>query len=198
MHFSPIGPVFSRGEPASPPQPNEADAGPADSASAAQPGGRVWAAVLAVLLVLLLTGSAVAGVLFTRVRQSAAASASQQAAVAAARKAVTDLTTADYRHPQQYANRLRADATGKFLRLFVNSATGFRNILIQGKVETTGRAVSAGVQRAGPGSAELSVLAFVTVRNSQFPQGFQRVYRLTVSMVTAGSRWLVSSVRFVN
>jgi hypothetical protein len=88
-------------------------------------------------------------------------------------------------------------ATGKFLGLFANSATGFTGVLIQGKVLTTGRVAEVGVQRAGADTAQLSVLAYVTVKNSQNPRGAQHAYRLSVSMISAGSRWLVSDVEFV-
>jgi Mce-associated membrane protein len=53
------------------------------------------------------------------------------------------------------------------------------------------------VQQVGTDTAQLSVLAYVTVKNSQNPNGTQRAYRLSVSMVSAGSRWLVSNVEFV-
>jgi Mce-associated membrane protein len=150
-----------------------------------------------VLLALLIAGIVAAGIFLIQVRRADAAASRRQAAVAAARQAVADLTTADYQHPQQYVDRLRAVATGKFLGLFANSATGFKGVLIQGKVQTTGRVAEVGVQRAGADTAQLSVLAYVTVKNSQTPNGARRAYRLSVSMISAGSRWLVSDVEFV-
>jgi hypothetical protein len=166
-----------------------------------RPGGRggalAWTAAMAALLALLVLAAAVGVFFLARVRAFDAAGSRRQAAVAAARHAVADLTTADYRHPQQYFSRLQADGTGKFLRLFVNSATGFRDILTRGKVQTAGRVAAVGVQRISAGTARLSVLAYVTVKNSQTPGGTRRVYRLTVSLIPDGSRWLVSDVEFV-
>lgn len=176
-----------------------------DEAAAGGDGGRaaagapapVWAAAMAALLALLIAGVAVAAVFLGHVRGSQAQRSRQQGAVAATRKAVADLTTASYQQPQQYVDKLRADATGSFLSMFTNSAGGFKNVLQQGKVQTTGKVVDVGVQHIGTDTAQLSVLADVTVKNSQTPKGSQRAYRLSVSMISAGSHWLVSSVRFV-
>ena len=186
------------------PEPASADTAagpePAGENAAARPGrpaGRGWLLILAVLLALLVAGLVIAAVLLARVHAADAASSSRRAAVAAARHAVTDLTTADYRHPRQYAGRLQADATGRFLTLFTNSATGFASVLEKGRVQTTGHVAAVGVRQAGPDAAKLSVVAQVTVKNSQAPAGSQRTYRLSVSMIRAGSRWLVSDVEFV-
>ncbi len=177
---------------------------PATAAEAGSPampgraaGARGWTAALAALLAALLVGLVVGGVFLARVRHFDDLAGSRQAAVAGARTAVADLTTADYRQPQQYAARLRGDATGSFLRLFTNSATGFRAVLAQGIVQTAGHAAFVGVQQASPGRMRLAVLAYVTVKNSQAPSGAQRTYRLSVTMVLAGSRWLISNVEFV-
>jgi Mce-associated membrane protein len=179
---------------------DDAPAGGEDETSA-DPGHEAaaprWAAAMAVLLALLIAGVAVSVVFLARVGGSDAANSRRQAAVAAARNAVTDLTTADYRNPQQYVAKLKADATGNFLSMFTNSSAGFQNLLQQGKVQTTGNVVDVGVQRIGTGTAQLSVLAYVTVKNSQEPSGAQRVYRLSISMISAGPHWLVSKVEFV-
>lgn len=170
----------------------------ADPAETAGPAGApVWTAAMAVLLVLLVAGLAAAGFFLIQVRGADAASARRQAVLAAARHAVADLTTADYRHPRQFVSRLKADGTGRFLSLFTNSATGFTNVLVRGQVETVGHVAEAGVQQLGTDTAEVSVLAYVTVKNAQTPNGTQRVYRMTIWLISAGSRWLVSNVEFV-
>ena len=171
------------------------DEAPADPGHEA--GAPVWAAAMAVLLALLIAGVVISVVFLARVRGSDAAGSRRQAVVAAARNAVTDLTTADYQHPQQYAAKLKGDTTGSFLSMFTNSSSGFQKLLEQGKVQTIGSVVDVGVQRIGTDTAQLSVLAYVTVKNSQNPNGDQRVYRLSVSMISAGSHWLVSNVEFV-
>jgi Mce-associated membrane protein len=152
---------------------------------------------MAVLLILLIAGAATVAVYLNRVNGIDARDGSRQAAISAARTAITDLTTADYRNPQQYMDRLKPLAAGQFLNMFTNSAAGFKDILAQGKVQTTGRVVAVGVQHFHGDTAQLSVLAYETVSNSQTPKGSERAYRMSVSMILSGSRWLVSNVEFV-
>jgi Mce-associated membrane protein len=78
-----------------------------------------------------------------------------------------------------------------------NSASGFKAILAQGKVQTAGKVVSAGVEKFGGTTAQLAVLAYESVKNTETPSGSERAYRMTVSMVQSGSKWLVSNVEFV-
>lgn len=160
-------------------------------------GTRVWVAAMAALLAVLIAGVVVSVSFLGHVRGADAQNSRRQAAVAAARTAVTDLTGADYQHPKQYIDKLKGVATGKFLNVITNANSGFTGVLVQGKVQTTGRVVDVGVQQIGTDTAKLSVLAYVTVKNSQTPNGTQRAYRLAVSMISAGSHWLVSNVEFV-
>jgi Mce-associated membrane protein len=160
-------------------------------------GAPVWVAGMAALLAVLIAGIVVAVVFLGHVNSSDTQNSRRQAAVAAARTAATDLTAADYQHPQEYIGKLKGVATGNFLKLITNSSSGFASVLAQGKVQTSGRVVDVGVQKIGTDTAQLSVLAYVTVKNSQSPNGSERAYRLSVSMISAGSRWLVSNVEFV-
>jgi type II secretory pathway pseudopilin PulG len=189
---------------ADPDEPSAADEPSADEPSADEPsdtadasGAPVWVAVMTVLVALLVAGVVTAAVFQSRVQGSNTQAGSRQAAVAVARTAITDLTTANYQNPQQYVDRLKPLAVGNFLSLFTNSAGGFQDVLAEGKVQTTGRVADVCVQRMGAGTAQLTVLAYVTVKNSQTPKGSERVYRLTVSMIQSGSKWLVSNVEFV-
>jgi Mce-associated membrane protein len=160
-------------------------------------GAPVWLAAMTVLVVLLIAGVVTIAINLSDVRGNDAQASSRAAAVSVARTAVTDLTTANYRDPQQYVQRLKPLAVGTFLSQFTNSASGFQDLLTQGKVQTTGRVVDVGVQRMGNGTAQLTVLVYETVKNSQTPKGSQRAYRMTVSMIQSGSQWLVSNVESV-
>jgi Mce-associated membrane protein len=189
------------------PDPGGADstgpAEPADSASA-EPGeaGRtagagIWAISVAVLCALLIAGLVTAGIFWNRAGKASAATDGQQAAIAAAKTGVGDLLTADYRNPGAWSARLKPVAAGQFLSVVSNSASGFKAILAQGKVQTAGKVVSAGVEKFGGTTAQLAVLAYESVKNTETPSGSERAYRMTVSMVQSGSKWLVSNVEFV-
>jgi Mce-associated membrane protein len=180
---------------------DDADSGGDDSGSEEATGtpasAGAWAVSVAVLCALLIAGLVTAGMFWSRASGADATTNGQQAAITAARTAVTDLTTADYRNPDAYSAKLKPLSAGQFLSTFGNSATGFKEILVQGKVQTTGQVMDVGVQKFNGTTAQLAVLAYVTVKNTQTPGGSQRAYRLTVSMVESGSKWLVSNVEFV-
>jgi Mce-associated membrane protein len=175
---------------------DDGDSG-ADEETGTPASAGVWAVSVAVLCALLIAGLVIAGMSWSRASGADAASNGQQAAISAARTAVTDLTTADYRDPGAYSAKLKPLSAGQFLSEFGNSATGFKEILVQGKVQTAGQVMDVGVQKFSGTTAQLAVLAYVTVKNTQTPSGSQRAYRLNVSMVESGSKWLVSNVEFV-
>jgi Mce-associated membrane protein len=166
-----------------------------DEAEPAPPAGApAWLMAMTVLVALLIAGIVTAVMNLSHVRDDNAQASSRAAALAAARIAVTDLTTADYQNPQQYAERLKPLAVGSFLNQITDSASGFEDLLTEGKVHTTGNVVDIGVQRMGPGTAQLTALVYETVKNSQTPKGSERAYRMSVSMIQSGSQWLVSNV----
>jgi Mce-associated membrane protein len=171
---------------------------PDDEAKPARRAGApIWLTAMTVLVALLIAGVVTVAINLSDVRGDNAQASSRAAAISVARTAVTDLTTANYRDPQRYVQKLKPLAVGTFLSQFTNSASGFEDLLTQGKVQTTGRVVDVGVQRLGSGTAQLTVLVYETVKNSQTPKGSQRAYRMTVSMIQSGSQWLVSNVESV-
>ncbi|MBO0804176.1 MAG: hypothetical protein J2P25_14020 [Nocardiopsaceae bacterium] len=167
-----------------------------DTASPVSAGG--WVASMALLVVLLIAGLVTVGIYWSRANSAAnAAGGSPNAAIAVARTAVTDLTTVSYKNADAYAAKLKPLAAGNFLSQYGNSASGFKNLLEKGKVQSSGQVVQVGVDKYNGKTAQLAVLAYVTVKNTQTPKGSERAYRLAVSMVQSGSKWLVSNVQFV-
>ena len=168
----------------------DAEVGPTASAG-------VWVASVTVLVAALIAGLVTAGIFWNRANGVNATTNGKQAAEAAARTGVTDLLTADYRNPGAWSAKLKPLASGQFLSVVGNSASGFNQILAQGKVQTTGQVVDVGVQKFNGTTAQLAVLADETVKNTQTPTGSKRAYRMVISMVQSGSKWLLSNVEFV-
>jgi Mce-associated membrane protein len=175
---------------------DDADAGAvAETRSPVSAGG--WAISVGVLVVALIAGLVTTGIFWNRASGASASGNGQQAAIATAKTAVLDLTTVDYQNPGAWSAKLKPLAVGQFLSVVNNSSNGFKEILAQGKVQTTGQIVSVGVEKYSGTTATLAILAYETVKNSQTPQGSQRAYRMTLSMVQSGSKWMVSNVEFV-
>jgi Mce-associated membrane protein len=151
---------------------------------------------VAVLSLLLIAGLVVLGLSLTG-GSASATSGGQKDAEATARTAVIDLFTTSYKDPTAFATKLKPLAAGQFLSVVTNSASGFSKILSQGKVETSGQVQQVATEKFDGTTAQVAVLAYETVKNSQTPQGSERAFRMSLSMVKSGSKWLVSNLEFV-
>jgi Mce-associated membrane protein len=149
-----------------------------------------------VLVVLLIAGVVVGGVFLSQVSGNQSAASDRQAGLSTAKTAVVDLTTANYQNSSQYVAKLKPLAAGQFLNEFASGAKGFSTILSEGKVQTQGSVVNAGIASFGGTSEQVDVLAKETVTNSQ-TKNSSRYYRMEVAMIKSGSKWLVSNVKFV-
>jgi Mce-associated membrane protein len=167
---------------------------PRDSADSK--GAPLWLASMVVLVVLLIAGVVVGGLFLSQVSANQSAASDRQAGLFAAKTAVIDLTTANYQNPSQYIAKLKPLAAGQFLNEFANGAKGFSTILSEGKVQTKGSVVNAGIASFGGTGEQVDVLAQETVTNSQ-TKNSSRYYRMEVTMIKSGSKWLVSNVKFV-
>lgn len=163
---------------------------------ARRPAG-AWAASVAVLVVLLIAGLVTAGVYWNKASSASADSSGKQAAISTAETAVTDLFTIDYKNPNAWAANLKKLAAGQFLGVISNSSSAFAKIIPEGKVETTGKAQLAGVESYKGDTAQVAVLGYEVIKNSQNPQGSERPYHMVLSMVKSGSKWVVSNLEFV-
>jgi Mce-associated membrane protein len=173
--------------------------GSADSVardSGGSKGAPLWLASVVVLVVLLIAGVVVGGVFLSKVSANQSAASDRQAGLSAAKTLVVDLTTANYQNSSQYVATLKPLVAGQFLNEFVNGAKGFSTILSQGKVQTKGSVVNAGIASFSGTGELVDVLAKETVTNSQ-TKNSSRYYRMEVTMIKSGSKWLVSNVKFV-
>lgn len=163
---------------------------------APRPAG-AWAASVAVLVVLLIAGLVTAGLYWTKASSASADANGKQAAISTAETAVTDLFTIDYKNPNAWAANLKKLAAGQFLGVISNSSSAFAKIIPEGKVQTTGKAQLAGVESYKGDTAQVAVLGYEIIKNSQNPQGSERPYHMVLSMVKSGSNWVVSNLEFV-
>ena len=73
-----------------------------------------------------------------------------------------------------------------------------RTALTAGQVTSSGSVVAAAlVSMTGGNNAVVGIAAKATVKNKSSPKGEPRNYRLTVTVVKVGNRWLVSGLTFV-
>lgn len=183
------------------PEPGDTDSGDADSGGDEKAGGPAgagaWVVSVAVLSLLLIAGLVTAGMFWNRANAVNATNNGRQAAESTARTAVTDLFTTSYKDPGAFATKLKPLAAGQFLSVVSNAAAGFSKILAEGKVETTGQVQQIAVQNFDGNTAKVAVLAYETVKNTQTPQGSERAFRMSLSLIKSGPNWLVSNLEFV-
>lgn len=167
-----------------------------DEDESPRPAG-AWAISVAALVVLLIAGLVTAGLFWSKASSASADANGKQAAISTARTAVTDLLDVNYKNPSTWTAKLKPLAAGEFLSLINNSSGGLAKILATGKVQTSGKIEDIGVSQYKGDTAQVAVLAQVTVKNSQNPQGGEQVYPVVLSMVESGGKWLVSNMQGV-
>lgn len=155
-----------------------------------------------VVLIALLIGMCVAlsAIVFfsTRVSESRSIHIRDEKILETARTVLAGLVSLNHNSAQHDLDRIAESTTGEFLNQFNSVAATFAQVLDDGKVESTGTVREAAVLKATDDSA--TVLAAVTseVKNTQAPDGQQRVYRMKANLSNDNGEWLVSNVEFVS
>lgn len=175
-----------------------ADATAEDDSPGATPRRRWWAAAMSVLLIVAIGGGVWAGFLYREHRQVAADAQRDELIVATTRQMVANLVTLRYSSADADVKRIQAGTTGDFKNQFGDTTGSFAAVLKEGKVDSTGAATSVALIGADDDSAQAIAAVTSTVKNSEAPQGQQRVYRMKVDLTKQGDRWLVSNMEFVS
>lgn len=147
-----------------------------------------------VAVVLAVAAGSLVGVLV----HAASVDEGRAAAVAAARKTATDLTTISRATAAQNLSTLLADSTGDFRAQFAQQSEGFQKVLDVAQIDSTGRVDEAGLVSYDGDTATALVAVTATVKNSQSPDGDLRQYRMRTQLAREDGRWLVSQLEFVS
>ena len=154
--------------------------------------------IVPVLLGLLLC-ALIAGIVVT-VRDAQAADrrdAARQAALQAARQQAVNMTTISYETADRDLARIIAAATGTLKTQFSAQQKSFPDVLRKQKSVSVGRVLAAGV--AGQTSSKVEALVAVDAAVRNATSGSDAVvkhYRMDMTLVHQGGRWLVSEVAF--
>ncbi|MFJ2667476.1 hypothetical protein ACIO14_24335 [Nocardia fluminea] len=121
----------------------------------------------------------------------------QQAALDAARRIAVQLVTLNHDSAKQNLDAIAADSTGSFRDQWDKIANSFVSVLESGKVQSGGEVKEAGIVMISDDHATVLTAVTSTVKNTEAPDGQQRVYRMKMTLDNTGERWLVSNVEFV-
>jgi Mce-associated membrane protein len=158
-----------------------------------------WLAALSVLLVVVaVLGAAVAW----RTHQSRADAAVRQerygAVLAAANAEATAFVNLRYDRARQTVRAVASGATGDFRRHYDDRSRHVVRVLRSHRSLMSGRVVWAGVADVDAQRATVIAATTGTVSNaSTHGHGVTRNFRLRLSLVHVGGRWLTSNVQFV-
>ncbi len=150
---------------------------------------------LSALLVALLVGAVVMLVHNHGVGQRAE---QRLAALAAAQKVATDMTTISAENGGQQIETLIQESTGAFRDQISGDSATFQAALKSGNVASTGVVTAAGVDRLEADTASVLVVVTAMVSDAQTPQGAMHTYRLSVQLQQVDDRWLISGLEFVS
>lgn len=153
----------------------------------------VWA-VVAVAIVASLVLGATRGRDWYAARQTEAANA---AAVAAAKQLAINFVTVDYTKVGADMARVRAGATGEFLKSYSSSAADLEKVLVANKTVSTVQRSEAALVSGDEDSAVALVGVVAPTRNTAVPNGETKTYRMRLDLRLVGDAWKVENLEFV-
>lgn len=177
-----------------------------DTSTVTGPAGTSWRWVNIALVVLALLLVAASVFFFQRdaratTKDSAEATLSRQyAAVTRAAKAETlAFLTIDYRHMDPLIDRVVAGATGSFKQQYAGARANLKSSTTAAQAVSTGKIREVGVGDIDARTAVVFIAADSQVSNKSTKKaGEPRYYRLKLTMVRQGSKWLTSDLQFVS
>ncbi len=116
----------------------------------------------------------------------------------AARRETLAFLTVDYRDMDPLIAAVLAGATGPFKKQYARQGSELKASARRARASSTGRVLSVGVGRISDRTAVVYVAADSQVTNASTKGATQpRYYRLRLTLVRQGQRWLTSNLKFV-
>jgi Mce-associated membrane protein len=155
--------------------------------------GVVWFVVALALIASLALG-ATKGRDWYAARQTEAANA---AAVAAAKQLAVNFVTVDYAKVDADTARVKAGATGQFLKSYSTSVAELKKVLVANKTVSSVQRTEAALVSGDLDSAVALVGVVAPTKNTAVPQGEVKTYRMRLELRKAGEAWKVENLEFV-
>ena len=127
-------------------------------------------------------------------RQTTAAHAS---AIAAARQLAINFVSVDYTRVDADIARVRAGATGDFLKSYTTAADQLKKVLVANKTVSTVQRSEAALVSGDLDSAVALVGVVAPTKNTAVPAGETKTYRMRLELRRVGTAWKVENLEFV-
>lgn len=116
---------------------------------------------------------------------------------AAAREWTTDFLRVDHESMDPLVERVLAGTTDPFRKEYAASEEKLKSQARANESQATGKVLEVGVNELDGDRATLFVAADSEVSNKHTAKSQQRYYRIELTMVREGDRWLTSDLTFV-
>ncbi|GAA2734205.1 hypothetical protein GCM10009867_13810 [Pedococcus aerophilus] len=127
-------------------------------------------------------------------RQTTAANA---AATAAARQLAINFVSVDHTTVDADTARVRAGATGDFLKSYSTSVDQLKKVLVANKTVSTVQRSEAALVSGDLDSAVALVGVVAPTKNTAVPAGETKTYRMRLELRKVGADWKVENLEFV-
>jgi Mce-associated membrane protein len=178
--------------------PAQKDDSPQSEGGRAPAALRVTPAVLWALVAVALVASLALGA--TRGREWFAARQTQQAnsaALAAARQLAVNFVTVDYTKVDADIARVKAGATGEFLKSYTTSVDDLKKVLVANQTVSTAGRTEVALVSGDRDSAVALVGVVAPTKNTAVPAGETKTYRMRLQLRLVGATWKVENLEFV-
>ncbi|WP_431950379.1 hypothetical protein [Nocardia lijiangensis] len=156
---------------------------------------RAWAIIALAVTVVALGGVSVK--LGLEVRGNQHDDDRDHAVADTARRIAVQLVSLNHTSAKQNLDAIAADSTGSFRDQWDQISGNFASVLQSGQVESTGAIEESGIVTIDDAHATVLTAVTSVVKNTEAPEGQQRVYRMKMTLDHSDGRWLVSNVEFV-
>ncbi|HET7532251.1 MAG TPA: hypothetical protein VFJ83_03815 [Nocardioidaceae bacterium] len=159
---------------------------------------RITPKALWALVALLLVAATALGV--TRGRDAYTAHRTDQAhaeAVAAARQLAVNFVTVDFQQVDKDTARVRAGATGTFLKSYTTSVEELKKVIVQNKTVSRAERTEAALVSGDLDSAVALVGVVAPTTNTSVPDGEKKTYRMRLELRKVSDAWKVENLEFV-
>lgn len=118
-------------------------------------------------------------------------------AVAAAKKLVVAITSVNKDSMATDVKAILEQSTGTFKDQFTTQQQAYLEAVTKAAVTSKGSIVEAGIVSSSKDEVVVLVAASSTISNPKIPAGDKRVYRMKVTVVPRGGKWLISKLELV-
>jgi Mce-associated membrane protein len=136
----------------------------------------------------------------TRGREWYAARQTEQAnsaALSAAKQLAVNFVTVDYQKVDADTNRVKAGATGEFLKSYSASVDQLKKVLVANKSVSSVQRTEAALVSGDRDSAVALVGVVAPNKNTCVPDGETKTYRMRLDLRLVGEQWKVENLEFV-